>query len=172
MKDNFVVFIIFALASIVLYAGVDKLKQNELDRADAVRAKNLAERLGNPPTDDPGVKSIADAVRGLRSRPLYVLDEETQTLHPEETIRDFSIMTTNKQARLAIIIQDEEFDHSENLVAEKIKNGKSFILVKTQGVIYKAELKEVLQDPETEEYKRNSKVIECYTAYWGKDESN
>jgi hypothetical protein len=37
----------------------------------------------------------------------YVIKNET--LHPEP-IRNFSIMTTNQKARLAIIIQDEEFE--------------------------------------------------------------
>ena len=45
-------------------------------------------------------------------------------------------MTTNQKARIAIIIQDEKSEHDFTLVAEKIVNGKSFILVKEEGVIF------------------------------------
>ena len=98
----------------------------------------------------------------------YALKERDDEVAP---IRNYSIMTTNQKARLAIIIQDETFDHTDNLVAEKIENGKSYILVKTDGVIYKDKMTDVYQDENTEEYKLNSKVIECYTTYWGEDEN-
>jgi hypothetical protein len=48
-------------------------------------------RSGNPPTDDPG-KSLGP-------------HSELAPVVVDKTIRDFSIMTTNKRARLAIIIQ-------------------------------------------------------------------
>jgi hypothetical protein len=76
-------------------------------------------------------------------------------------------MTTNQKARIAIIIQDEKSEHDFTLVAEKIVNGKSFILVKEEGVIYKGKLTDVYKDKESEEYKYNNKVIECFTVYWG-----
>tara|TARA_R110000824_G_scaffold401673_3_gene613519 strand:+ start:234 stop:641 length:408 start_codon:yes stop_codon:yes gene_type:complete len=95
-----------------------------------------------------------------------VNDKQKPTPEPDE-IHNYSIMTTNCKARFGIIIQDEDFKHIPELMYEKIQNGKSFILVKTDGVVYKASLTDVYRDPETEKYKEYSKIIECYTAYWG-----
>lgn len=94
------------------------------------------------------------------------LVNDKQKPRPDE-VRNYSIMTTNCQARFGILIQDEDFKHIPELMYEKIQNGKSFILVKTDGVVYKASLTDVYRDPETEKYKEYSKIIESYTAYWG-----
>lgn len=51
------------------------------------------QRLGNPPTDDPGNGSV----------PMNRPANET------EVIKNFTIMTTNRKARMAIIIQVEPF---------------------------------------------------------------